>query len=70
MNVFSVSHVAPGYREAKVNWKKIVTWVLIIFALYTIFARPDRAADIVENGFDLIAQAGDSVQQFFDALVA
>ena len=52
------------------NWKKILTWVLIIFALYTIFARPDRAADIVRDGFDAIAAAGESVQRFFDALVA
>jgi hypothetical protein len=52
------------------NWKKIVTWIVVIFALYTIFARPDRAAEIVGNGFDLLAQAADSVQSFFDALVA
>ena len=52
------------------NWKKIFTWILIIFALYTIFARPDRAADIVQSGFDAIAAAGNSVQRFFDALVA
>jgi hypothetical protein len=52
------------------NWKKIITWTLVIFALYTVISAPDKAAQIVNNAFDLIAQGGQSVAAFFDQLVA
>jgi hypothetical protein len=52
------------------NWKKIITWTLVIFALYTVISAPDRAAEIVNSAFDMIAEGGQSVAAFFDQLVA
>jgi hypothetical protein len=68
--VHGVLRADIGTGRLTMNWKKIITWTLVIFALYTIFSNPARAADIVNNGINFIAQAGDSVGRFFDALVA
>ena len=51
------------------NWRKIIQWVVVIFALYTIFHAPDKAADLVRSAFDGMATGGNSVKKFFDALV-
>jgi hypothetical protein len=55
--------------EAEMNWKKIITWLIVIFAVYTVLASPAKAADLVRSGFDGVSQGGHSVQKFFDALV-
>jgi hypothetical protein len=69
-DVHGVLGVAHQYREATMDWKKIITWILVIFAIYTVLASPDKAAALVQDAFNGIAAGGESVKRFFDALVA
>jgi hypothetical protein len=68
-----IARVCLGWasvQEATMNWKKIITWGLVIFALYVVFKRPDRAADLVNSGISFASDAARNVGRFFDALVA
>lgn len=50
--------------------KKIIVWVLVIFALYTVVQSPSRAANLVHMAFDVVAEGANSVGRFFDLIVA
>jgi hypothetical protein len=52
-----------------VDWKKIATWVLIIFVLYAIINRPSQAGNFVQDGFDTISSAAGQVGEFFDGIL-
>ncbi|MEU6080427.1 hypothetical protein [Streptomyces sp. NPDC047108] len=49
--------------------KKIALYVVIVFVLYTIITSPDRAADLVQVGFEGISSAAKGVGEFMTALV-
>jgi hypothetical protein len=49
--------------------KKITTYILVIFVLYTIITSPPRAAALVQVGFQGISDAAKGVGQFMSALV-
>jgi hypothetical protein len=49
--------------------KKIMLYVVVIFALYTIITSPARAADLVQIGFEGISSAAQSVGDFMTELV-
>ncbi|MFD5748014.1 hypothetical protein [Streptomyces sp. NPDC127033] len=49
--------------------KKIVLYGLAVFVLYTIITSPDRAADLVQVGFEGISSAAQGVGDFMSALV-
>ncbi|MER5973754.1 MULTISPECIES: hypothetical protein [unclassified Streptomyces] len=49
--------------------KKIAQYVLIVFVLYTIITSPDRAADLVQIGFEGISSAAQGVGEFMTQLV-
>ncbi|MGH3326906.1 MAG: hypothetical protein ACRDPK_11265 [Carbonactinosporaceae bacterium] len=49
--------------------KKIIIWVLVTFAVYTVIASPGAAAELVHDAFNSIAAGGRSIGEFFDALV-
>lgn len=49
--------------------KKISIYVLIVFVLYTIINSPDRAADLVQVGFEGISSAAQGVGDFMTELV-
>ncbi|GAB2571880.1 hypothetical protein GCM10027168_00740 [Streptomyces capparidis] len=51
------------------NVKKIATYCLIIFALYTIISDPERAAELVQMGFEGISDAAKQIGQFMTELV-
>jgi hypothetical protein len=53
-----------------VQAKKIVTYMLLVFVLYTIITSPARAADLVQVGFEGISSAAQGVGQFMTALVS
>ena len=48
--------------------RKIATFVLVIFVLYTIIDQPARAADLVQVGFVGISNAAKSLGQFMHDL--
>lgn len=49
--------------------KKVALYILIVFVLYTIINSPDRAAEIVQLGFEGISDAAQGVGNFMTALV-
>ncbi|MFF8384020.1 MULTISPECIES: hypothetical protein [Streptomyces] len=49
--------------------KKITSFVLAVFVLYTIIQSPERAADLVQIGFEGISSAAQAVGQFMTALI-
>ncbi|MEE1803612.1 hypothetical protein ACFXP3_36445 [Streptomyces sp. NPDC059096] len=49
--------------------KKIVLYGLTVFVLYTIITSPDRAADLVQVGFEGISSAAQGVGDFMSALI-
>jgi hypothetical protein len=44
--------------------RKIITWVVLAFVLYTIIDQPARAADLVQVGFIGISNGAKSIGQF------
>ncbi|MFG2195719.1 hypothetical protein [Streptomyces sp. NPDC048639] len=52
-----------------VQTKKIALYMVIVFVLYTIITSPDRAADLVQVGFEGISSAAKGVGEFMTALV-
>lgn len=50
--------------------KKVLLWLLLAFVVYTIIASPGKAAGMVHDTFDGVSAAGESLGDFFDALVA
>jgi uncharacterized MnhB-related membrane protein len=51
------------------NAKKIILWILVIFALYAIIIQPDTCSAAVHDTFIGIAHAGGSVARFFDGIL-
>ncbi|KWX03162.1 hypothetical protein [Carbonactinospora thermoautotrophica] len=50
--------------------KKVVIWILVIFALYTVINSPAKAADLVHSAFNAVAGSAQSIGRFFDALIS
>ncbi|MBB1256113.1 hypothetical protein H3146_22530 [Streptomyces sp. OF3] len=49
--------------------KKIALYILVVFVLYTIITSPERAADLVQVGFEGISSAAKGVGDFMTELV-
>jgi len=49
--------------------KKVLLWLLLAFIAYTIIASPGKAAGMVRETFDGVSAVGESLGDFFDALV-
>ncbi|MER5766930.1 hypothetical protein [Streptomyces sp. NPDC001985] len=49
--------------------RTIALYILIIFVLYTIINSPEKAADLVQIGFEGISSAANSVGDFMTELV-
>jgi uncharacterized membrane protein YtjA (UPF0391 family) len=49
--------------------RKIVTYILVIFVLYTIITSPARAAELVQVGFQGISNAAKGIGQFMTQLI-
>jgi hypothetical protein len=49
--------------------KKILLWLGLAVVVYTIIANPAKAADLAQEAFGGISEAGQSLGDFFDALV-
>jgi len=65
---FHVRSHAPG--RALPTVKKMLLWVGIAFVVYTVIAAPRTAAQAVTEAFGGISTAGQSIGDFFDALVS
>ncbi|MFG2284916.1 hypothetical protein ACGFOU_02365 [Streptomyces sp. NPDC048595] len=49
--------------------KKIAMYLIIVFVLYTIITSPQRAADLVQIGFEGISTAAQGVGEFMTQLI-
>ena len=49
--------------------KKIALYMIVVFVLYTIITSPERAADLVQVGFEGISSAAQGVGDFMSELV-
>lgn len=49
--------------------KKVALYAVGIFVLYTIITSPERAADLVQVGFEGISSAAQSVGRFMTGLI-
>ncbi|RII11962.1 hypothetical protein DSC45_27070 [Streptomyces sp. YIM 130001] len=49
--------------------KKIALYIVVVFVLYTIITSPERAADLVEVGFEGISSAAEGIGDFMSELV-
>lgn len=52
-----------------IRLRRVLTWILIIFAIYAIFRSPEQAAGVTRDAFDGVAAAVRGVGRFFDALL-
>ncbi len=50
--------------------KRVLLWLGIAFVVYTIIQSPGKAAEMVQTAFGGISTAGESLGDFFDALVS
>lgn len=48
--------------------KKGLVWLVVAFAIYSVIATPDKAADAVRSAGTGGQHAGQAVLEFFDAL--
>ena len=51
------------------NIKQILIWLLFGFVVYAIITSPERAADIVQATWDIIANGFRNIGQFFSSLM-
>ncbi|MGW7352268.1 hypothetical protein [Streptomyces sp. NPDC054784] len=49
--------------------KKVAQYILVVFVLYTIINSPERAADLVQVGFEGISDAAQGVGDFMTELI-
>ncbi|WP_165906261.1 hypothetical protein [Streptomyces sp. Z26] len=49
--------------------KKVAQYILVVFVLYTIINSPERAADLVQVGFEGISDAAEGVGDFMTELI-
>ncbi|MFD7745301.1 hypothetical protein ACFV2V_04070 [Streptomyces sp. NPDC059698] len=49
--------------------KTIIIYIVVVFVLYTIIQSPQRAAELVQIGFEGISSAAQSVGDFMSELV-
>ena len=49
--------------------KRILVWLLFGFIVYAIITSPDRAADIVQAVWDIIAEGFRNIGRFFSSLI-
>ncbi|MCX5312081.1 hypothetical protein [Streptomyces sp. NBC_00154] len=52
-----------------VQTKKIALYMVVVFVLYTIITSPERAADLVQVGFEGVSSAAQGVGDFMSELV-
>ncbi len=50
--------------------KKILLWFLFAFVAYTVIRAPATAAQTVQEAFGGLSSAGQSVGDFFDAIIS
>lgn len=50
--------------------KLVLTWIAVVFVVYAVIAKPDRAADVVHSVWNLLAGAVEGFGRFFAELTS
>jgi|SwirhirootsSR2_FD_contig_41_1488841_length_536_multi_2_in_0_out_0_2 hypothetical protein len=50
--------------------RRIIILILVVFAIYAVITNPNRAADVVSSGWDIVWQGVVAITRFFDALIS
>jgi hypothetical protein len=53
-----------------VKWRRVLWWVLVVFAVYAIYRAPDQAADFVRAVGESLKTIVASIADFFDGLLS
>lgn len=53
---------------APMNWRKVITWLVIIFAIFYLLSDPSGAAKFVSELLNGLKSAATSLSQFVSAL--
>jgi hypothetical protein len=65
-----LAHTAV-WRESTVKWvKRILLGLVVVFALFYLFTRPEDAADAVQGAVDAVFVGAEAVGRFFTSLAA
>ena len=48
--------------------KKVIIWLLVAFAVYSVLATPNESADVVRTAGSALQSAAESVVDFFQSL--
>jgi hypothetical protein len=72
--VFTVSdrqQAFGGTQEGAdpVKWRRVLWWVLVVFAVYAVYRAPDQAADFVRTVGESLGKVVASIANFFDGLL-
>lgn len=60
----------PEDSQMPAKVKLVLTWILVVFVVYAIVTRPDRAADVVESVWSFLAGAVEGFGRFFSELTS
>ena len=52
------------------KWRRVLWWVLVVFAVYAIYRAPDQAADFVRAVGESLGTIVASIANFFDGLLS
>lgn len=63
------SHAGSTGGRVVAKAKTIIIYIVVVFVLYTIIQSPQRAAELVQIGFEGISSAAQSVGDFMSELV-
>lgn len=51
------------------NTRKVILTIVVAFIVYAVFTAPGQSANAVDNVWETIKNAFDSITTFFDALI-
>ncbi|WP_432561536.1 hypothetical protein [Kineococcus sp. SYSU DK003] len=51
------------------KWRRVLWWVLVVFALYAVYRAPDQAAGFVRAVGESLGTIVASIADFFDGLL-
>lgn len=51
------------------KWRRVLWWVVVVFAVYAVYKAPDQAADFVRSVGEALKTVVASILNFFDGLL-
>ena len=51
------------------KWRRVLWWILVVFALYAVYRAPDQAAGFVRSVGEALGTIVSSIGAFFDGVL-